>query len=116
MTNLKVSKINITTIVVKLLRCTTKPFNFSGYGEEYDGPKGILTSFLPDGTSITSPRKRNEVHFHEQLPELKEGICHFVLDNRETWTNLNPLVNQTRISGIGLTYQVTIASPRCYVL
>ena len=26
---------------------------FQGYGDEYDGPKGILSSFLPDGTSVT---------------------------------------------------------------
>ena len=29
---------------------------FEGYGFEYDGPRGVLTSFLPDGSSI-SPTK-----------------------------------------------------------
>lgn len=29
---------------------------FKGYGEDYEGPKGVLTSYLPDGTSVTIPR------------------------------------------------------------
>ena len=31
---------------------------FEGYGDEYDGPKGILTSFLPDGTSVSPTKER----------------------------------------------------------
>ena len=38
---------------------------FAGFGEEYDGPKGILTSFLPDGTS-TSPRKTSKNEGQQQ--------------------------------------------------
>ena len=38
---------------------------FAGFGEEYDGPKGILTSFLPDGSS-TSPRKTSKNEGQQQ--------------------------------------------------
>ena len=31
---------------------------FEGYGDEYDGPRGILTSFLPDGTSVSPTKER----------------------------------------------------------
>ena len=33
---------------------------FKGYGEEYEGPQGILTSYLPDGSSVTVHRNGEE--------------------------------------------------------
>ena len=37
---------------------------FEGYGEDYEGPKGVLTSYLPNGTSVTtgilSPDKKSQ--------------------------------------------------------
>ena len=41
---------------------------FAGYGEEYDGPRGILTSFLPDGSSV-SPTKTPKTSRAEKNPE-----------------------------------------------
>ena len=32
---------------------------FEGYGDEYAGAKGILSSFLPDGTSVTHGTNAN---------------------------------------------------------
>ena len=38
---------------VNLLRHEFCFDEFKGYGDEYEGPKGVLTSYLPDGTSVT---------------------------------------------------------------
>ena len=32
---------------------------FEGYGDDYAGAKGILSSFLPDGTSVTHGDNKN---------------------------------------------------------
>jgi hypothetical protein len=43
---------------------------FEGYGPEYYGPKGILTSKLPDGTSVATTK---EIHRHDHLlPEITD--------------------------------------------
>lgn len=46
---------------------------FGGYGEDYEGPKGVLTSYLPDGTSVSVPKNGLENRNRGSAASMGEG-------------------------------------------